>query len=194
MMQICWRRGQRRMLMFHFHRMTMRTLRRRLIFRCSADQFQCHHLHRVLQLGLGGFASPSSTLSTRAVGGSSSIPGSSGPPPRPPTASRGRVVPLTRKRGRLIRGSSSRSQWLDSYFYHCTIILCWCPMSRLYTLSTCLMSHDDSSLETHLFWSFDVIFYHSIKNIFKFILYSRTRYLIMIHHLTYYASYIWVVF
>jgi hypothetical protein len=58
------------------------------------------------------FASPSSTASTRAVGGSSSTPGSSGPPPRPPTASRGRVVPvpLTRKRGRLIRGSSSGSR------------------------------------------------------------------------------------
>ena len=58
------------------------------------------------------FTSPSSTVSTRAVGGSSSTPGSSGPPPRPPTASRGRVVPvpLTRKRGRLIRGSSSGSR------------------------------------------------------------------------------------
>ena len=62
------------------------------------------------------FTSPSSTISTRAVGGSSSTPGSSGPPPRPPapTASRGRVVPqpvpLTRKRGRLIRGSSSGSR------------------------------------------------------------------------------------
>ena len=57
------------------------------------------------------FASPSSTISTRAVGGSSSTPGSSGPPPQPPIASRGRVVsvPLTRKRGRLIRGSSSGS-------------------------------------------------------------------------------------
>ena len=54
------------------------------------------------------FTSPSSTTSTRAVGGSRSTPGSFGPPLRPPTASRGRVVPFTRKRGRLIRGSSSR--------------------------------------------------------------------------------------
>ena len=56
------------------------------------------------------FTSPSSTISTQAVGGSSSTPRSSGPPPRSPTASRGRAVPLTRKRGRLIRGSSSRSR------------------------------------------------------------------------------------
>ena len=56
------------------------------------------------------FASPSSTISTRAVGGSSSTPGLSGPPPRPPTATKRRVVPLTRKRGRLIRGSSSRNR------------------------------------------------------------------------------------
>ena len=58
------------------------------------------------------FTSPSSTISTRAIGGSSSTLGSSGPPPRPPTASRGRVVsvPLTRKRSRLIRGSSSGSR------------------------------------------------------------------------------------
>ena len=45
-------------------------------------------------------ATPSSTLSTRVVGASSSTPGSDGPPPRPPTASRGRVVPFTYKRGR----------------------------------------------------------------------------------------------
>ena len=44
------------------------------------------------------FASPSSTISTRAVGGSSSTLGSSGPPPLPPTASRGTVVPFTHKR------------------------------------------------------------------------------------------------
>ena len=55
------------------------------------------------------FTSPSSTTSTRAVGGSSSTPGSSRPLPRPPTAFRGRVVPFTHKKGRLIRGSSSGS-------------------------------------------------------------------------------------
>ena len=27
---------------------------RRLILICSADQLQCHHLHKVIQLGLGG--------------------------------------------------------------------------------------------------------------------------------------------
>ena len=59
------------------------------------------------QLTLASF---SSTLSTQAIGASSSTPGSSGPPPRPPTASRGKVVPFTRKRGRLIRGSSSGSR------------------------------------------------------------------------------------
>ena len=41
-------------------------------------------------------------------------------------------------------------------------------LSLYYVVSRCLMSHDDSSLERHLFWSFDVIFYHSIKNTFQY--------------------------
>ena len=69
------------------------------------------------------------------------------------------------------------------------------PMSRLYTLSRCLMSHDDSSLERHLFWSFDVIFYHFMRNIFQYFQFKLySRYVITIQHLTSYASYILVVF
>ena len=152
--------------MVHFHR--MRTLRRRLIFRCNANQCQCHHLHRVMQLGLGGDNShwppphPHYLLEQLEL---------LVPPQAHPDHLHGHLLLLEEEWCPLpVKGVD----WLEGHpqgvddsipiIYHCTIILCWCPMSRLYTLSRCLMSHDDSSLERHLFWSFDVIFYHSIKN------------------------------
>lgn len=55
----------------------------------------------VVGVGVGRRQPTLSSASAGVVGGArSSTPSSSRAPPRPPTASRGRVVPFTRKRGR----------------------------------------------------------------------------------------------
>jgi hypothetical protein len=81
-------------------------------------------------------SSPSLTTSDVASGAAgASTPSSSRVPPRPPTASRGKLVPITRKRARATTARQRGNQWFEFWIpmiYHFHFIM-------YYLVSRCLM-------------------------------------------------------